>query len=117
LQDLGRLPDKNPDQYKDADLDEAISDNAEWNKDITPEEERFRGETVLRENLAIAFTIIISFWLLSVIFILIGNTKNYNLSDGVLKTLLITTTATVIGMMTIILKNLFPNRDNNHKNK
>ncbi|TXK74610.1 hypothetical protein [Mesonia sp. K4-1] len=108
---LNRLPDHNPDQFKDADIDEAVSDEKEWNKDISPEEERFRGETILRENLAIAFTIIIAFWLLAVLLLLVGNTNNYKLSDSVLNTLLITTTANVIGMMTIILRNLFPKRD------
>ncbi|WGH74699.1 hypothetical protein P8625_11470 [Tenacibaculum tangerinum] len=109
--DLSRLPDQNPDEYKDADIDEAVSDIKDWNKDITPEEERFRGETKLRENLAVTFTIIIASWLLSVLLLLVGNENYYKLSDGVLKTLLITTTANVIGMMTIILRNLFPKRD------
>ncbi|WP_164076198.1 hypothetical protein [Flavimarina sp. Hel_I_48] len=43
--------------------------------------------------------------------ILIGNNLHYKLSDEVLIALLITSTANVIGMMLIILKNLFPNRD------
>lgn len=111
MADLNRLPDSNPDEYKDADIDEAISDVKDWNKDISPRQRRYLSETILRENLAIAFTIIIAFWLLSVLLLLVGNNDNYRLSDSVLNTLLITTTANVIGMMTIILRNLFPKRD------
>lgn len=111
MADLNKLPDDRPDQFNDADIDEAISDVKDWNNDISPKDERYKGETILRENLAIAFTIIITFWLLAVLLLLVGNTYNYKLSDSVLNTLLITTTANVIGMMAIILKNLFPNRD------
>lgn len=111
MDNLNRLPDDNPDNYSDADIDEAVTDLKDWEKDITPEQKRYISETTLRENLVIAFTIIIAFWLIAVLLILVGNESSYNLSDGVLTTLLITTTANVIGMMTIILKNLFPNRD------
>jgi hypothetical protein len=46
--------------------------------------------------------------------ILVGNYYNsYNLSDNVLIALLVTSTANVIGMMLIILKNLFPSGDLN----
>lgn len=111
MADLDRLPDDRPDQFNDADIDEAISDVKDWNQEISPKDRRYKGETVLRENLAIAFTIIISFWLLSVILILVGNTNYYKLSDNVLIALMITSSANVIGMMIVILKNLFPNRD------
>lgn len=111
MADLDRLPDDRPDQFNDADIEEAISEVKDWNRDISPTEKRYARETVLRENLTITFTIIIVFWLLSVILILVGNTTTYKLSDNVLIALMVTSSANVIGMMIIILKNLFPNRD------
>lgn len=106
-----RMPDQDDTDVGTTDFEEAIRDNININQDVTPQEERFREDTLLRKNLAIAFTILISFWLVAVLLILVGNNYNYKLSDGILKTLLITTTANVIGMMMIILKNLFPNQD------
>lgn len=99
--------------YSLQNYEEAQKDTLEINKDVlTPKEKRYERETDLRENLSIAFTIIISLWLLAVFLLLVGNTNHYRLSNSVLNTLLVTTTANVIGMMIIILKNLFPNRDN-----
>lgn len=115
--DLTRLPDTIPDNFRDADIDEAVSDIKSWNKDISPEEERYRGNTILRDNLAKVFTIVIIFWLVSVILILVGNTCNhYNLSDTVLVTLLTTTTIQVLGLVHIILKDLFPGGKENPNN-
>ena len=110
--DLNRLPDALIDDFSEEDLTEAVKDNNDINDDIKKSQiKRFNGETSLRENLSTAFTIIICFWLLSVILILVGNTNSYELSDNVLIALLVTSSANVIGMMQIILKNLFPNRD------
>lgn len=107
--DLSRLPDSIPDKYRDADIDEAVSDVKSWNKEITPQEDRFIKNTELRGTLARVFTMIIALWLLAVILILVGNNCNhYNLSDSVLNTLLTTTTIQVLGMMLIILWDLFP---------
>ena len=107
--DLNRLPDTIPDNFRDADIDEAVSDVKSWNKDITPEDDRFIQNTELRGTLARVFTMIIALWLLAVILILVGNYCNhYNLSDSVLITLLTTTTIQVLGMMLIILWDLFP---------
>jgi hypothetical protein len=70
---------------------------------------RFESDTRLRDILAKIFTMIIALWLLGVILILVGNNCNhYELSENVLIALLVTSTANVIGMMAIILKNLFP---------
>lgn len=81
-------------------------------KKLLSENERYREDTSLRKALATAFTMIISFWLLAVLLILTGNRfHEYNLSDNVLITLLVTTTANVIGMMLIILRNLFPSTE------
>ena len=41
--DLNRLPNTIPDNFRDADIDEAVSDITSWNKDISPEEERYNG--------------------------------------------------------------------------
>ena len=74
---------------------------------------RYEKDTELRGILAGVFTIVIIFWLLSVILILVGNNcNNYNLSDTVLVTLLTTTTIQVLGMMLIILWDLFPGKKN-----
>jgi hypothetical protein len=76
-------------------------------------EERYIQNTELRGTLARVFTIVIAFWLLAVILILVGNNCNhYNLSDSVLNTLLTTTTIQVLGMMLIILWDLFPGKKN-----
>ena len=75
--------------------------------------ERYIQNTELRGTLARVFTMIISLWLLAVILILVGNSCNhYNLSDSVLNTLLTTTTIQVLGMMLIILWDLFPGKNN-----
>lgn len=73
------------------------------------ENKRFKENTKLRDLLAKIFTLIIALWFVAVILILIGNNHfHYNLSENVLIALLVTTSANVIGMMLIILKNLFP---------
>ncbi|MDX6181570.1 hypothetical protein SGQ44_06480 [Flavobacterium sp. Fl-77] len=91
------------DYLKDAQIQKLLS-----------EVERYREDTTLRKSLAMVFTSIIALWLFAVIMILVGNYCNsYNLSDNVLIALLVTSTANVIGMMLIILKNLFPSGDLN----
>ncbi|MFK7002116.1 hypothetical protein V3470_14490 [Flavobacterium oreochromis] len=85
---------------------------------LNSELDRYKEDTSLRSNLAKVFTLIISFWLLAVILILVGNNCNhYNLSDNVLITLMVTSTANVIGMMLIILRNLFPSNESNINSK
>ncbi|WP_268847254.1 hypothetical protein [Flavobacterium aestivum] len=78
---------------------------------------RYKDNTELRRGLAILFTITINAWLFAVFLILLTNTKTLKLSDSVLITLLTTTTIQVLGMMYVILKNLFPSRkDKNNPN-
>lgn len=74
---------------------------------------RFEIDTALRKHLAYLFTGIIFLWLSSAISILYFNNNllDLKLSDSVLITLLTTTSVNVIGMMLIILKNLFPQRN------
>ncbi len=77
---------------------------------------RYDETTDLRNILAKVFTILITFWLLAVILLLTGNTSTYKLSDSVLITLLATTTIQVLGMMVIILCDLFPGGKKGRKN-
>lgn len=71
---------------------------------------RFVVDTKLRTHLTYFFSIVISLWLAAVIAILFFNDHYLylKLSDNVLIVLLTTTSINVIGMMLIILKNLFP---------
>lgn len=71
-------------------------------------EDRFKKDTTLRIHLAKYFSIVIALWLLAVVLILVGNNFRYRLSDTVLVTLLTTTTIQILGMMIIILWDLFP---------
>ena len=80
---------------------------------------RYKDNSDMRKALVITFTTIITFWLLSVLLILVGNRVNrYDLSENTLIAFLTTSSANVLGMMYVILKNLFPNgKDkNNPKN-
>lgn len=77
---------------------------------------RYKDNTELRGGLAILFTITINAWLFAVFLILLTNTNTLKLSDSVLITLLTTTTIQVLGMMYVILKNLFPSVKENLKN-
>jgi hypothetical protein len=88
----------------------------EENKFFGAELRRFEETTDLRSLLAKVFTVIITFWLVGVFLILVGNNFNYRLSDSVLKTLLTTTTIQVLGMMVIILWDLFPGGKDKNNN-
>ena len=79
---------------------------------------RYRDNSDMRKALVIAFTTIIAFWLLSVLLILVGNNLNrYDLSENTLITFLTTSSANVLGMMYVILKNLFPEKKDRNKPK
>ncbi len=77
---------------------------------------RYMIDTELRNCLVQLFSIIIICWLSFVGFVLTHNRFNFCLSDSVLITLLTTTTIQVLGMMIIILKNLFPSKNINYTN-
>lgn len=79
---------------------------------------RYKDNSELRRGLAIMFTLTINGWLFAVFLILLTNSNTLKLSDSVLIALLTTSSANVLGMMYVILKNLFPNgKDkNNPKN-
>jgi len=78
---------------------------------------RFLEDTKLRRYLTYIFSFIIFLWLAAVVSILYFNYNllNLNLSENVLIALLTTTSINVIGMMLIILKNLFPQSLNETK--
>lgn len=113
-----RLPD-NPDvRFTDADYAEAVRDNNDINKDITPAEKRYIAktwrhiiDTGLRIIFSVTYTWLLILWLNKVLHILThNNICGYKLSDNVLIALLVTSTANVIGMVVIVLKNLFPEK-------
>jgi hypothetical protein len=110
----------------DAVVETSNEPTTEDRKKVTIEEDKYLGaklhrinsDTNLRITLANFFAIVIAFWLLAVILILVGNNCNhYNLSDCVLNTLLTTTTIQVLGMMVIILWDLFPGGKDKTKNE
>ena len=70
---------------------------------------RYKDNSELRRGLAIMFTLTINGWLFVVFLILLTNSQTLKLSDSVLIALLTTSSANVLGMMYVILKNLFPN--------
>lgn len=110
--DLKLLPDSiDKTSFKHEDLSVGIKNVNQLNNDIKPELKngRFRTDTILRLILSCLFTAIIGTWLGFVIYILCKNNIWFKLSDNVLITLLTTTTIQIIGMMVIILRNLFPN--------
>uniref|UniRef100_UPI00404A5E3A hypothetical protein n=1 Tax=Flavobacterium sp. TaxID=239 RepID=UPI00404A5E3A len=120
-----RLPD-NPDvRFTEADYAEAVRDNNDVNKDITPKEKRYIAktwrhiiDTGLRIIFSVTYTWLLIIWLNKVIHILTHNNLcGYKLSDNVLIALLVTSTANVIGMVVIVLKNLFPEKGKKDKPK
>lgn len=74
------------------------------------ENQRYKDDTEHRKKLTTWAGVIVSFWLLAVLLILIGNTNQYKLDDSVLITLLGTTTLNVLGLMVIVLSDIFNKR-------
>lgn len=68
---------------------------------------RFESDTQKRDTLSTWAAVLVSFWLISVLLILVGNTNTYKLESNVLIALLATTTLNVLGLMFIVLKGLF----------
>ena len=73
---------------------------------------RYNQDTQHRNNLSIWAGTVVSVWLVSVLLILVGNNLNFKLSDSVLITLLGTTTLNVLGLMVIVLNDLFNKNKN-----
>lgn len=68
---------------------------------------RYEQDTTQRNWLSGWAALLVSFWLVMVLFILAGNHISYKLNDSVLITLLGTTTLNVLGLMVIVLNDLF----------
>ena len=86
------------------------------NSKLRLKNQRYGWNTVLRILFSIVYTCLLIVWLNKVIHILIhNNICGYKLSDSVLIALLVTSTANVIGMVVIVLKNLFPEKSKDNK--
>lgn len=78
-------------------------------KKLELENGRYESDTNLRDLFAKGYSVILIVWLCAVLYIITHNcTNHYHFSDSVLIALLVTSTANVIGMVLIVLKNLFP---------
>ena len=123
---------KNEDKIKDVESTEVsveiLNEKEFYSEDVPPKvafentlelkNVRYRDNSDMRKALVIAFTTIIAFWLLSVLLILVGNKLNrYDLSENTLIAFLTTSSANVLGMMYVILKNLFPEKKDRNKPK
>ena len=73
--------------------------------------DRYEEDTKHRKNLSTWAAVIVSIWLISVLLILTFNTSWLELSDTIMVALLSTTTLNVLGMMVIVLRGLFENRE------
>ena len=96
-----KQPKKLDKEYKDFEEEEKKS-----------EIERYKIDTELRKSLAKWSFWIITGWIIGVIVVLMLNSHCFCLSDDVLKVILITTTANILGLPIIVLRNLFPLKEN-----
>jgi len=114
LLNLSRISIENSSVVRPVDIDNARLQNQILEERLgNAKVGRFLEDTKLRRYLTYIFSFIIFLWLSAVVSILYFN-DNYlylNLSENVLITLLTTSSVNVIGMMLIILKNLFPQRN------
>lgn len=93
--------------------DDIISDNdnPDSSSIYVQERDRYVQDTKHRHTLIIWMICVISIWLAGVITVVILNgTTALTIDDNVMITLLATTTANVLGLPTIILKDLFKGR-------
>ena len=77
---------------------------------------RYNNNTKLRLYLSVWASIVVSCWLWKVGEILVNNSEHYKLSDSVLITLITTTTINVIGLVIIVMSDLFNGKSENKKN-
>ena len=108
--DLDRIPDT-PDLEEPTQRDflEAEGDISSLNGDIltAAKSKRYILNTRLRMYLALWAAALVSSWMYKVGEIVVNNNEKYCLSDSVLITLLTTTTIEVIGIIAIVMKDLF----------
>jgi ABC-type transport system involved in cytochrome c biogenesis permease component len=72
------------------------------------ENQRYREDTSHRKWLAVWTALVVTAWLLAVLYILLMNKKSIGLGDTVLVALLGTTTLNVLGLSYIVLRGHFP---------
>ncbi|KOS07017.1 hypothetical protein AM493_13980 [Flavobacterium akiainvivens] len=77
--------------------------------------DRYLQDTTHRRSLVTWAATVVSFWLICVIFILTRNTLQYKLSDTIMVALLGTTTINVLGLMIIVLNDLFKGKKEDNK--
>lgn len=105
--DLDRLPGRDNEPLDENALLRASKSVLKLDKDLTKAKvNRFITNTRLRYYLVIWTSLLVSCWLWKV-GELVGNSKEYALSDGVLVALLTTTTVNVLGIIAIVMKDLF----------
>lgn len=116
LELLDRLSADKEVTFKEEDLKKgALQEKSLEDKQKEAELERYNQDTSHRNGLVVWAATIVSFWLLCVIFILTRNTQQYKLSDTIVVTLLTTTTVNVLGLMIIVLNDLFKGKAKSKK--
>lgn len=105
--DLNRLPGRDNEPLDENAMTRASRSVEKLDKDLTKAKvNRFVTNTRLRYCLAIWASLLVSAWLWKV-GELVMNSKQYELSDGVIIALLSTTTVNVLGIIAIAMKDLF----------
>lgn len=77
------------------------------NESKSLENQRYKDDTEHRKVLSTWAGTVVSVWLVCVLLILTNNTIRFKLSDSVLIALLGTTTLNVLGLMVIVLNDIF----------
>jgi len=95
----------------DKSLKYAKKEEESWNDleraSVALANDRYKGDTVHRNFLAKWAAFVVSIWLILVVTILCLNNFAFHLPDNVLITLLTTTTINILGLMIIVLKDIF----------
>ena len=112
LQKLEKQLEKN-NKYSEEDISKAEAQEVTFEeRQQQAELDRYEADSIHRKKLIRWATTLVSIWLGAVIIILLAVGFNIiNLSDTVMATLLGTTTLNVLGLMAIVLKDLFKGRD------
>jgi hypothetical protein len=108
--DLDRIPDfPEFEEPTFRDFQEAEGDTSSLNNEIleAAKSKRYIQNTKLRMYLAVWAAILVSSWMFKVGEIVVNNNDRYCLSENVLITLLTTTTIEVLGVIAIVMKDLF----------
>ncbi|TDS14738.1 hypothetical protein [Sphingobacterium paludis] len=112
IESLGKIkPETSPSVTSDGKSNEEekiFEDGDDYEADTQKERfKRYRNNTKLRTRLAKWAVTVVSVWLIFVAMVLLINNRELCLSDSVLIALLTTTTANILGIMYIVLKDIF----------